>query len=542
MNVRLKTPSTDVLVVASLILLTGLVLYPLLDGYLLLDDTVQFAWGQAVIDGRASLIDVMSPSPRDPFGGKDYINFRPVHWLIFVLLRGVFGEWTTGMHVFVLAMHIVVIITIYAFLRLTEHPPWTAWAAAALFAVNPVTVENVGWLSCITTITATWFHILTVLLFTRFLDRQNSLNTWRPIVGVTGFIVCGLALLTNEAASTTILVLFVVMLLDPKEGSPVFRSLGSSSGNFSLFRRVLFIMPFAVLTAGYLPFILGHTSELTQSFRQIFDSFGKTGSFLLDGFFRGWQVTSVSDLTGHITAPLKASPLALSHSGTLNTFMGFLAVVVVSGFVFRSGLIVCCGLGFVAVAGPYCLLWPITWRFGYTPAVYLAIVSAILLSRSGDFFQRLSARFGKNERCRMLSRLPAVITVSVTLLFVIACIPTCRIIGDTLVTESHENLAIVQQFPPREILDSYTAVDIVITTFPSEKRKFPIRYLGILVSSPQTTWYDQWVPLKNARGYPPDGILPLTVKHGVVRSMTWESYLEMKKRRSIERPRKGVAG
>jgi protein O-mannosyl-transferase len=81
------------------------------------------------------------------FSGFHYANWIPLTWLSLMLDATVFGRWPGGNHLTNLLLHTVNVLLVFAtFARATGNAPRSAFVAA-LFAIHPLHVESVAWIS-----------------------------------------------------------------------------------------------------------------------------------------------------------------------------------------------------------------------------------------------------------------------------------------------------------------------------------------------------------------------------------------------------------
>ncbi len=97
--------------------------------------------------------------------------YRPVMTLGFLLCYRIFGPWAFGFHLASLMLHVAVVLLVYLLAAGILKHRGAAFAAAALFALHPIHVESIAWISAVTDLEVTFFYLLTFWLFLR-LDRR----------------------------------------------------------------------------------------------------------------------------------------------------------------------------------------------------------------------------------------------------------------------------------------------------------------------------------------------------------------------------------
>lgn len=81
------------------------------------------------------------------FGGFHASNWHPLTWLSHMADVSLFGAHAGAHHLVSVALHALNAILLFALLRRTTGATWRSAIAAALFAVHPLHVESVAWVS-----------------------------------------------------------------------------------------------------------------------------------------------------------------------------------------------------------------------------------------------------------------------------------------------------------------------------------------------------------------------------------------------------------
>jgi len=103
---------------------------------------------------------------------KDY--WHPVTWLSYMLDCELFGV-NPGWHHFVnLLLHITNTLLLFGLLKLMTGCIWRSAFVAALFALHPLNVEAVAWISERKTVLSTMFGMLTMLAYVRYVKRPAT--------------------------------------------------------------------------------------------------------------------------------------------------------------------------------------------------------------------------------------------------------------------------------------------------------------------------------------------------------------------------------
>jgi len=132
---------------AAMAILVLLVYARGLTGPFLYDDQFYVVENPAVQSLAGALKTFGHPSAADDTGHFTYQVYRPLMPLIYALIRAVSGSSPFGFHLVNLILHaLCVLLLFFLFRRLTENH-YVALAAAAWWAVHPVQVEAVEWIS-----------------------------------------------------------------------------------------------------------------------------------------------------------------------------------------------------------------------------------------------------------------------------------------------------------------------------------------------------------------------------------------------------------
>jgi len=93
-------------------------------------------------------------------------NWHPVTWLSHMLDVNMFGMWAGGHHLSSLLIHLLNTLLLFGFLMSATRRLWPSTVVAALFAIHPIHVESVAWvserkdvLSCLFWIATMWAYL-----------------------------------------------------------------------------------------------------------------------------------------------------------------------------------------------------------------------------------------------------------------------------------------------------------------------------------------------------------------------------------------------
>jgi protein O-mannosyl-transferase len=128
--------------------------------------------------------------------------------LVYTTLRFEYGLWglhPLGYHIVNVLLHSANALLVWLVLRRLALPG--AWLAAAIFALHPVQVETVAWITELKNTESTFFYLLTLLAWMEF----ATTNSWR-FYALT-FLLYALALFSKTTACTLPGVMLLVLWL-----------------------------------------------------------------------------------------------------------------------------------------------------------------------------------------------------------------------------------------------------------------------------------------------------------------------------------------
>ncbi len=157
-------------------------------------------------------------------------QYCPLVYTTFRLERGLWGLEAAGYHWVNFLLHAANALLVWKLLGRLRVPG--AWLAAALFAVHPVQVETVAWITERKNLLSLFFYLLALRQWIRFLDQEPK--AWSRDYALALLFYC-LALLSKTTACTLPAALLLVLWLQHR---PITRA------------RLLQVVPFVVLGLG----------------------------------------------------------------------------------------------------------------------------------------------------------------------------------------------------------------------------------------------------------------------------------------------------
>jgi tetratricopeptide (TPR) repeat protein len=95
-------------------------------------------------------------------------NWHPLTWLSLMVDAQLFGTGPLGFHVTNLVLHLANTLLLFVLLRQWTTDVWPSAFIAALFAVHPLHVESVAWVTERKDVLSTFFGLLALLAYTRY--------------------------------------------------------------------------------------------------------------------------------------------------------------------------------------------------------------------------------------------------------------------------------------------------------------------------------------------------------------------------------------
>jgi protein O-mannosyl-transferase len=151
------------------------------------------------------------------FTAKEQGNWHPLTWLSHTLDYELFHQNATGHHFTSLLIHAANAVLLFLFLIYATDRPGTSLFVAALFALHPINVESIAWVSERKNVLSTFFFFAALIAYCWYGRKPG----WQRYIAFTGFFILGLM-----SKPMVITLPFVLLLLDywplrRIQGSPV---------------------------------------------------------------------------------------------------------------------------------------------------------------------------------------------------------------------------------------------------------------------------------------------------------------------------------
>ena len=214
-------------------------------------DFIQFDDPEYVFENRHVLAGLTSDGVRWAFSTFRSSNWHPLIWISLQIDASLFGPNPGGYHATNVFLHIANTVLLFLVLKSMTGAIWRSALLAALFALHPLHVESVAWISERKDVLSTLFWMLTLAAYVGFV-RQRSLG--RYLVVILAFT---LGLLAKPMLVT---LPFVLLLLDywplgrvlwgPAPAKLAMEPGGSRTVALPVSRLVLEKLPFLAIAAG----------------------------------------------------------------------------------------------------------------------------------------------------------------------------------------------------------------------------------------------------------------------------------------------------
>jgi len=103
-------------------------------------------------------------------------NWHPVTWLSLMLDAQLFGKDPIGPHVTNLLLHAVNTMLLFLLLHRLTTATWRSALVAALFALHPLHVESVAWVTERKDVLSAFFGLLSLLMYVRYAQTRSSVE------------------------------------------------------------------------------------------------------------------------------------------------------------------------------------------------------------------------------------------------------------------------------------------------------------------------------------------------------------------------------
>lgn len=132
-------------------------------------------------------------------------NWHPLTWLSHMLDVELYGLAPSGHHITSLFLHLTNVLLLFTILHRTTGRFWQSSFVAALFALHPLNVESVAWISQRKSVLSTFFGLLTIGAYVHYIDKKKVASYLLVVL----FFVLGLM-----SKPMLVTLPFILLLLD----------------------------------------------------------------------------------------------------------------------------------------------------------------------------------------------------------------------------------------------------------------------------------------------------------------------------------------
>jgi tetratricopeptide (TPR) repeat protein len=137
-------------------------------------------------------------------------NWHPLTWLSHMIDCSVFGLHPVGPHLVNVCLHAANAALLFTLLRRITNRIWPSAFIAALFAWHPLHVESVAWISERKDVLSTFFALLAMLCYTRYVEESKAQNPAAKKYFIWSLATFALGLMTKPMLVTLPCVLLLL--------------------------------------------------------------------------------------------------------------------------------------------------------------------------------------------------------------------------------------------------------------------------------------------------------------------------------------------
>jgi tetratricopeptide (TPR) repeat protein len=234
MNVFLKK-NTQSAIILILAIVTLVVYWPVRNFPFINYDDDEYVYENPHVQSGLTIKNILWA-----FQTSSAANWHPVTWLSLMLDTELFGHDPGGYHLSNLYFHIFNTLLLFLVLLKMTNAPWRSAFVSCLFALHPLHVESVAWVSERKDLLSTFFMLLSLWTYNHYVTTRRPLAYFRTLV------YFALGLMAKPMIVTFPLVLLLldywpINRLAPRGTNETLRSL--------MRRLVVEKIPFAILSA-----------------------------------------------------------------------------------------------------------------------------------------------------------------------------------------------------------------------------------------------------------------------------------------------------
>lgn len=159
----------QLLICIALVILTLIVYWPVCHyGFVNYDDLGYVADNQMVHRG------ITAETVRWAFRTATMSNWHPLTWISYLLDWDIYGNHPGAFHFTNLLFHVANVILLFLLVERMTHACWESFVVAAIFAVHPLHMESVAWISERKDVLSGFFFLLTLLAYVSYVRKDEE--------------------------------------------------------------------------------------------------------------------------------------------------------------------------------------------------------------------------------------------------------------------------------------------------------------------------------------------------------------------------------
>lgn len=154
--------------IPTLLVVVGVIYFPLVNAEFINFDDPDYVYENSYVTSGLSWKGLIYA-----FSTNDMANWHPLTWLSLMLDAQIYGDWPGGFHFTNVMLHAAGVVAYYFALNSLFKARTFAFLATLLYAIHPLHVESVAWVSERKGILSTFFWMLALLAYSYYV-RQPS--------------------------------------------------------------------------------------------------------------------------------------------------------------------------------------------------------------------------------------------------------------------------------------------------------------------------------------------------------------------------------
>lgn len=163
-----NVPASAASQISLLFLVVAFLYFPALHFEFLHWDDNEYVTRNALVQGGLSWAGI-----KVAFTTFQYCDYHPLTMLSLMLDRTLFGRWAGGFHLTSVLFHVANVVLLLGIMRRLLPGRWSGFFVALLFAIHPLHVESVAWVSERKDVLSIFFGLLAIRSYLQFAQRSR---------------------------------------------------------------------------------------------------------------------------------------------------------------------------------------------------------------------------------------------------------------------------------------------------------------------------------------------------------------------------------